>query len=69
MTSAPLGGVGGVLRGAFVAGLIALLVSAGTGSLRAQTRETNTNTSGGWVTNNSSTNFWNGSSAFNDTNW
>ena len=56
-------------RGAFVTGMIVLLVSAGTGSLRAQTRETNTNTSGGWVTNNSSTNFWNGSSAFNDTNW
>jgi len=46
--------------------LTGMLATMGTAS--AQTMETNTNTSGGWGTNNSSSNFWNGTS-FNDTNW
>jgi autotransporter-associated beta strand protein len=51
--------------------LLALLTGslATMATLSAQTLVTNTNTAGGWVTNNSSTNFWDGTSAFNSTNF
>ena len=48
---------------------VAVLLLLGAPALRAQTMVTLTNTNGGWGTNNSSTNFFDGTSAFNNTNW
>ena len=57
-------------RGSYaVLGLLVAVLGGMTPTAKALTTETNTNTSGGWGANNSTTNFWNGTTAFNDTNW